>query len=99
MLDGEPLAGTPKSRLYLVGDEQQAVLVADAAQPRQKAWRRHHVATLPQHRLHQDGCRLKGSGLGLQQQLQLPQAEGLGLLRTPTVAVGVGIGGDEDPGR
>ena len=58
VLHGKKLARAAKARLHLVGHQQDAVLVADLAQAGQEGWRRHHVATLAQHRLDDDGGRL-----------------------------------------
>ena len=46
--------GPPEAGLDLVGDEQDAVLAGDLAQPRQEARRRHDVAALAEDRLDDD---------------------------------------------
>ena len=54
VLDREHLAGPPEPGLDLVGDEQDAVLAGDLAQPRQEPRRRHDVAALAEDRLDDD---------------------------------------------
>jgi len=54
VLDRPPLAGAPYARLHLVGDEQDAVPVAQLAQAREKVRRRYDVAAFALDRLDQD---------------------------------------------
>ena len=52
--DREHLAGPPEPGLDLVGDEQDAVLAGDLAEPWQEPRRRHDVAALAEDRLEDD---------------------------------------------
>ena len=54
MLDGEHASGAAKAALDLVGDQDDAVAVAQAAQPSQKLRRRRVEPAFPQHRLDDD---------------------------------------------
>ena len=60
VLGGEHLAGAAHARLHLVEHQQDAVAVAQRAQPRQEVARRHDVAAFAQHRLDDDGRDLLG---------------------------------------
>ena len=55
VLGGEHLAGAPHAALHLVEHQQDAVQIAERAQPRQEVRRRHDVAPFAQHRLDDDG--------------------------------------------
>ena len=50
----EPRARTAKSRLHLIGDEEDPVVAAPGGQGGQEAGRGHHKAALALHRLDQD---------------------------------------------
>ena len=54
VLDGEHAPGAGQAALDLVGDEQDAVLVAERTQRGQEARRRHHETTLAEDRLDDD---------------------------------------------
>jgi len=69
VLKRKPFARAPKARLHLVGHQQNAIVVADFAQPLHEAHRRHHVAALAQHGLNHHRRRLIRCGLALQQLL------------------------------
>ena len=58
VLEGEPGAGAAKTRLHLVDDQQYAVRIAQAPQPREPACRRNDDAGLALDRLDQHGRRL-----------------------------------------
>src|SRR5258706_3854931 len=55
MLDGEELAGAPKSALDLVGDEEDSVASGELAQPAQKIGGRRDESALAQDRLDDHG--------------------------------------------
>ena len=55
VLDGEHLAGARDAALHLVGDQDDAVLVAEPAQSAQELERRHVEAALALDRLDDDG--------------------------------------------
>ena len=55
VLDGEPFAGAGDSALYFVGDQQNAVLVADAAQFLHENGGRYHVSAFALNRLNEHG--------------------------------------------
>ena len=66
MFNRPHLARAPDARLHFVNDEQDAVLVADAAQTLQKSLGGRHIAAFALHRFDYDrgdffgrGCRLK----------------------------------------
>ncbi len=61
-LAGEELAGAADAGLHLVGDEKQAVLVAERAQRRQERRAGDADAAFALDRLHEDGGRLRTDG-------------------------------------
>ena len=60
MLDGEEPTGAAETRLDLVDDEKDAVLLGELAQPLQELSRRRHESALAEHRLDDD----RGHALG-----------------------------------
>ena len=72
MLDRPHLAGASGAGLDLVGDQQDAVRVADVAQPLQEAVLRDEVAALPLDRLDDDRRDLVGRGELVEQHLVEP---------------------------
>src|SRR5262249_21624090 len=62
VLAAEPSGSAPKSTLYLIENQKNAVLVAQLAQALQVAFMftvaggRYYVSALAEHRLHDDGC-------------------------------------------
>ena len=95
VLDREHLAGPPEPGLDLVGDEQDAVLAGDLAEPGQEPRRRDDVPALPEHRLDDDGghpVRVDELVEG-QVELGLPVARaGIGGMAAARGAVAVRIG-------
>ena len=67
MLHGEPLAGAPEARLDFIGDEDDAVLVAEFAQAHHEFLGRHIEAALALHRLDDDGGDARRLDIGLEQ--------------------------------
>ena len=72
MLDGEPLSGSAEAGHHLVGDEHDAVLVADLPHAGHVAGRRHHDARGAGHGL-EDDRRERRRPLVLDQPLQVLQ--------------------------
>ena len=70
MLHGEHLAGAGKAGLNLVGDEQDAMLVADFAQRRHEVARRFVETALALHRLQDDGRNAGRIDIGLEQAVE-----------------------------
>src|SRR5258706_1713425 len=83
MLDGEELAGAPKSALDLVGDEEDSVPSGELAQPAQKIGGRRDESALAQDRLDDHrGDPLRGD-LRVEQALQRRK----GSLRIPAAVL------------
>ena len=72
----EHLAGAGKAGLHLVGDQQDAVLVAELAQRQQKLGRRDVEAALALHRLDDDGGDARRIDVGLEQEVERRQRIG-----------------------
>lgn len=70
-MHAQVLAGTAETGLDFVDDEQQAVLVANAAQALEVALRRRDVAALAEYGLDEDRRSVPRCGLLLQQKLKL----------------------------
>jgi ParB family chromosome partitioning protein len=73
VLDREPRAGARETRLDLVGDQEDAALVADPAQLTQELERRDVIAAFALHRLDDDGRDPLGLGIGAEQEIQRGQ--------------------------
>ncbi len=69
MLHGEQLSGAAEAGLHFIGDQQDAVLIANGAQRLDEVRRRHIEATLALHRLEDDGGHALGIHVGLEQVL------------------------------
>ena len=67
MLDGKPLAGAGHATLHFVGDQQDAVLVANAAQLFHEDGGSDHVSAFALHRLDKDRRHFFGRQNGLEQ--------------------------------
>jgi hypothetical protein len=99
---GEHLSGAPHPRLHLVDDEQDAVLVADAAQPVEELLRRGDVAALALHGLDDDAGHLFGRRRRFEEAVLDPVEAGgggrrpVGALAGEGVAEGVGEGDVRD---
>ena len=96
VLDGPPLAGAARAGLHFIGDQQDAVLVADAAQFLHEDGGGDDVAAFALDRLDEDGGYLFGRKRGLEELLfdvaRAAQREGFFFLRAAaTAAIGVGI--------
>ena len=65
VLEREHFAGAGEAGLDLVGDEHDAVLVAERAQRAQELGRRDVETALPLHRLDDDGGDARGIGVGI----------------------------------
>jgi hypothetical protein len=82
VLTGEHPAGPSDARLHLVEDQQDAVPVAEFAQPGQEPGRRHDVTALALDRLDQDGGDLARRNTPLEQHVDVIEH------RTPLVLAG-----------
>ena len=69
MFHGEELAGAAEARLDFVGDQQDAVVVAELAQAHHEFLRRDVEAAFALHRLDDDGGDARGLHIGLEQPL------------------------------
>ena len=76
MLHGEHLAGAREAGLHLVGDQQDAMLVADLAQRRHEVARRLVEAAFALHRLDDDGGHARRVDVGLEQPVERGQRVG-----------------------
>ncbi|SVK46432.1 Uncharacterised protein [Acinetobacter baumannii] len=70
VLHGEQLAGTGEAGLHFVGDQQDAVLVAQRAQRLHEIGRRHVETALALHRLQHNGRHLLGIDIRFKQAIQ-----------------------------
>ena len=73
MLDREHLPGARNAALHFVGNQHDAVLVAQPAQRAQELERRHVEAALSLHRLDHDGCDGLRVDIAVKQPLQVRQ--------------------------
>ncbi len=73
MLNSEHLAGAGKTALHLIGDQQNAMFVADRAQRRQQFRRRRDETAFTLHRLDDDGRHLGRIDIGLEEKFQCLQ--------------------------
>ncbi len=69
MFHGEELAGASEARLDLVRDQQDAMFVAELAQPHHEFLRRDVEAAFALHRLDDDGGNARRLYIGLEQPL------------------------------
>ena len=95
MVDGEPLARASEAGLHLVGDEQDAVLVGEAAQLGEEPGARRVVAALTLDRLDQEGGDLSRADLVGEQRVQFVDGAGRGFLRRHLPLERPGVRGDE----
>ena len=93
MLDGEPGAGAAEARLDFIGDEQDAVLVADRAQRLPHLGRDGNVAAFAQHRFEDDRGDAARVRIGQEQRL-----ETLDRVLDRDAVARIGEGGSEDVG-
>ena len=103
VLDGPPLAGAAGAGLHFIGDEEDAVLVADAAQFLHEDGGSDDVAALALDGLDEDGGDFFGRERGLEELLfdvaGAAEGEGFFFLRAAgTAAIGVGVADVGDAG-
>ena len=72
VLDGEPFSGPAETRHHLVGDEHDAVLIADCTDPGQVSGRRNHDSRCARHGFEDERSERRGS-LVLDQPIQIVQ--------------------------
>ena len=104
VLDGPPFAGAARAGLDFIGDEEDAVLIADAAQLLHEDGGRDDVAAFALDGLDEDGSDFFGRQGGVEELLfdVVGAAEGKGfffLRASTTAAIGVGIADVGDAGH
>ena len=96
MLDGPPLAGASDAALDFIRDQQNAVLVANAAQFFHEDRGSDYVSAFALHRFHEDGCHFFRSHRGFEQlvfdEAGAAQSKRLAILRAAfATAIHIGI--------
>ncbi len=69
MLHGKPFARAPEARLDFIGNQHNAMLVAELAQPHQKFFRRNVKSAFALHRLDDDGGNARSLHIAFEQHL------------------------------
>ena len=69
MLHGKPLARAPEARLDFIGNQHDAMLVAELAQPHHEFLGRNVKSALALHRLDDDGGNVRRLDIALEQHL------------------------------
>ena len=97
MLNGPPAARTPHARLHLVGNQQNSVLVAHFAQPREEVGGWHHIAAFALNRLHQNPGHIAGRGNRFEDDLLEVVDNRIAIvlvagLHGKQLAIGIGVG-------